>query len=75
MNPKYRPRPITSFMEDEFELDVFKKGITKPAPEGAWRRQHTIMAVRIIIAIAAVVVALWLYILVDEFTTAMFNGL
>jgi len=32
MSPKYTPRPMTSFVEDDFELSGFRKPARKPLP-------------------------------------------
>ena len=73
MNPKHKPRPITSFVEDEFELDAVKKAMSdavvkRQRIESETRQKYGIIAVvRIIIAIVAFLLAIWLYILVDDF--------
>lgn len=80
MNPKrHRPRPITSFMEDELELDALKKEMQKEVrkqirTESEARNKHyTIVTIRIIIALAAFVLAIWLYIMVDDFISHRHN--
>ena len=74
MNPKkYNPRPITSFMEDELELDELKKEMQKEvrkqtrSKDETRNRNYMIFAIRIIIALIAFAITVGLYILVDDF--------
>ena len=70
MNPKYKPRnprPITSFLEDEFEL---KLKINKPTqPSTLTSRYFTILFIRLVMALTAGIIAMWLYVLANDFIT------
>lgn len=67
MNPKHKPRPISSFVEDDFELKESKKSSYKEAIAKAARRDYTIAAIRIVMPLAAICIALWLYTMLDNF--------
>ena len=73
MKQKHKPRPITSFMEDEIDFDSLKKEIQKgaqieiQAELDARRRRRLIAAIRVAIAIVSAILALLLYIMVDDF--------
>ena len=73
MNPKHKPRPITSFIEDEFELDSSPKHThsqetappeTESQPES---ESFTILLIRAVMMIIAFAIAISLVILIDNF--------
>ena len=70
---KHKPRPITSFMEDELELDDLKKSMQKEIKRQkrteteARNKHYAVVVVRVVIALIAFVLAIWLYIMVDDF--------
>ena len=67
MNPKYNPRPITSFVEDDFELSKANRVSHKEAIAKAVRKDYVIIAIRIAMPLAAIFISLWLYTMVDNF--------
>ena len=72
MNPKHKPWPITSFIEDNFEPD---KAPTKFLESNHMKktriknnhRYYIILFIRIIMNLIAIGTAVGLYILVDNF--------
>ena len=69
MNPKMKPHPITSFTEDDFDLKTQKaeREAKKNARYKAARKDNTILVIRIVMSLVAVIIALWLYTLVDNY--------
>jgi len=75
MGPKHKPRPLVSFIEDDFELGEVKKNAkiyqNKPTQLKSERnRDYTILIIRLVMALIAGAIAVWLYILVDNFVFA-----
>lgn len=74
-SPKPNPKPITSFMEDDFDVIAYRQSVQKSlqiqknAHIESTRRNYIILAIRIVMAIAAAVLCIWLYFLVDNFIT------
>jgi len=54
-------------MEDDFEIGARKKVDNQAAITEAARKDYTIMAIRILMPIAAVIIALWLYSMIDNY--------
>ena len=75
MKTKYKPRPVISFMEDDVDINLLKQEIRREAKKianseaEAMRRQYIIFAVRVIFAVAAILIVIWLYIMIDNFIT------
>ena len=61
MNPKLKPRPITSFIEDDFELIVRKSIVVQK------KTNRMIQFVRVTIMIIALILVVWLVVMMDSF--------